>query len=377
MACWSTFPGSAKAHHASWVNNLFLMEDVSIYNDHVNPGKPVGTLSAYQSVKVVTTANGNDDPQWYLVETWLGSKWIKADNRMVSGYLQEADQEITTIFVAPLYDHPDPKSLTNLSVSPQKLIATASLPYSPLEFSDVSSFEGGSGGWYRIDTWLGEKWILKPALLEDIKEKPVSYNLKLTGQEHVYSYPFAVKRSEETINPQVVQVIAEWDNRTGPTQGDVWLKIELPQGKRWVVPQNPTLRDYLEVKESITLQTNSRYFDQPNLYMDEKGSLEPGTYDAFEVSGDWVHIHTAQGKVWVNPKRALLERPVCIVKTDEKIALTKDTKTFKYPLTSEPAHLSGYYAPQTVQAFEKWTSETGDVWYHFHGTGLDEWVTGM
>lgn len=140
-----------------------------------------------------------------------------------------------------------------------------------LEFSDARSFEGGSGGWYRIQTWLGEKWLLKQALLEDIKEKPVSYNLKLTGQEHVYSYPFAVKPSEEKIEPQVVKVVAEWDNRTGPTQGDQWLKIELPQDN-----------------------------------------------------------------VWVNPKRALLERPVGIVKTDEKIALTKDTETFRYPLTSEP-----------------------------------------
>jgi hypothetical protein len=155
----------------------------------------------------------------------------------------------------------------------------------------------------------------------------------------------------------------------------LWLKVQTTQGERWVVPHNPTLRDYRELQDtSVQLQSTTRYFDQPNMNMDSKNWLDPGIYEAFEVAGDWMHINTVHGKVWVNPKRALLERPIGIIQTDEKIALTSDTITFRYPLTGELAHLQGYYAPQTVQAYEKWTSETGEVWYHFHGFGVDEWV---
>jgi hypothetical protein len=49
-------------------------------------------------------------------------------------------------------------------------------------------------------------------------------------------------------------------------------------------------------------------------------------------------------------------------------------ETYRFPLTGETAHLKGYYSPQTVQAYEKWISESGDAWYHFHGFGIDEWV---
>jgi hypothetical protein len=67
---------------------------------------------------------------------------------------------------------------------------------------------------------------------------------------------------------------------------------------------------------------------------------------------------------------------VGIVKTDEKITLTKESETFRYPLTGEPAHLKGFYAPQTVHAFEKWVSGDGQTWFQFHGFGLDEWIMG-
>ena len=73
-------------------------------------------------------------------------------------------------------------------------------------------------------------------------------------------------------------------------------------------------------------------------------------------------------------KRALQERPVGIVPTNEHIKLTKDSRYYLFPLTGEETHPKGYYKPQTVQAFEKWRAEDGWVFYRIHGNGVDEWV---
>ena len=109
-----------------------------------------------------------------------------------------------------------------------------------------------------------------------------------------------------------------------------------------------------------------------NRSLDEDDWLAPGTYEAFEISGEWKHIRLPQGgEVWVNPARALLERPEGIVKTNEKVELKKESTTYRYPLTGEVAHSKGFYKPQTVQAFEKWMAPDGTAWYHFHGYGLD------
>ncbi|UJF36064.1 hypothetical protein [Paenibacillus hexagrammi] len=145
-------------------------------------------------------------------------------------------------------------------------------------------------------------------------------------------------------------------------------------GERWIQPASPILTDYREVKEPVQLQTETRYFQVPQLSFDENNWLKPGSYDAFEASGDWVHINTEHGQVWVNAARALLERPLGIVAVDETITLTEDTETFRYPLTGELSHIKGFYSPQSVQAYEKWISDTGDIWYHFHGFGGDEWM---
>jgi hypothetical protein len=161
LACWLVFPGSAKAFNVKPVQ-LYLLQDTVIYNNHdVNPGKPVGVISANQSVNVVgldKDLNDRDPAEWYLVETWLGDKWLKADTLMVNGTLQKADKEISTVYNAALYEHPDPKFITNLSISPQKLHSTASISYGPMHFDDTFGAAAGSGIWYRIDTWLGERF---------------------------------------------------------------------------------------------------------------------------------------------------------------------------------------------------------------------------
>lgn len=204
---------------------------------------------------------GENRDGWYPIRTWLGTKWIRLyESRMLNGSLLELDAEITTVFEVPLFDQPDTQTATGLKLSPQKLHATASLSYLPFHFSNTFSLQASSGIWYKVDTWMGAKWVLNPVILENVRGTPVSYLMKLTGKERVYPTPFAIPTQEEIIDPQVVQVTMEWNNRTGPATGNVWLKLELPQGERWVVPQNQIWPNYRELSESLTLPTEARSY---------------------------------------------------------------------------------------------------------------------
>ena len=358
--------------------NITILNDMELYDDYKVPAHSVGSLTALQTLHVIDVdrewkPTESIVPKWYLVETWLGNKWIQSNENIINGKYYEDERYLTTQFEVSLFDKPDQQYPTSLKISPQKVKSNAYIDYSPLVFHNTISFSSSTGKWYQIKTWLGDKWIWNPAILENAKEVPISYDLKLTDEEIVYPTPFRVETLAERIDPQVVKVIAKWDARKGPHEV-IWYKLQLPQGIRWIAPKHLAIQDIRTTSETVTLLTETRYSDKPLLNLDDKLWLEAGTYNAFEASGKWMHIDSPKGQVWVNPQRALLERPVGINKTDETIQLTKESQTFRYPLTGEIAHIQGFYAPQTIKTFEKWDGGGDGIWYHIHGFGIDEWV---
>jgi hypothetical protein len=368
---------AAQAAYEGPISHVVITSRTELYNDTSGKGKSVGALSPLQTLKVVGTDNETDwmrPLNWIKVKTWLGDKWIKARNIVINGQFVKTDRQVTSVHEVKLYDKPDWNAMTNNRVSPQKLRVTGQIAYGPSSFDSAMAVLNSSGTWYRISTWLGDKWIADPSLLEDVSETPVAYTIKLTGEEYTYPYPYIVESQAQKIDPLAVQVSATWESGFGPWSM-LWYKAELPEGPRWVYPAHPVIADYGTVSEKVVLPTETRYFGSPQLSQDSNNWLASGTYEAFEKSGEWRRIRTPQGEVWVNPARALLERPEGIVKTNETVELPKDTATYLYPHTGEVAHAKGYYKPQTVQAFEKWEAPDGTVWYHFHGYGLDEWVS--
>lgn len=367
---------------------LYLLKDTPIYNNPWKSAKPAGVLTASQIVTVVSSnlipfeeRAMEEDISWFKIKTWLGDKWVEADIAgLLGGSLDKKVKTLTTVFSVPLYDRPDTRYPTNKSVAPQKLQVTKAFHYTNWSFTNASSFiMGGTGSWYQIDTWLGKKWIKDPDALENVIPTPVSYTIKLTGQETSYPNPFVIEASGEEVEPQAVQVSAEWIAGSGPNEV-FWIRVTLPEGERWLSPKNPIIKDYRELDEVISLPTKTRYYsasiiEVENVYTYNGSTawMEPGKYEAFEASGDWKHIRTKEhGEVWVNPKRALLEQPEGIISIDEKLSLTKSDTYYYFPLTGEQSHAKGFYSPQTVKVYERWISPDGSVWYHF-GSGNGEW----
>ncbi|SFL80296.1 hypothetical protein SAMN03159341_11016 [Paenibacillus sp. 1_12] len=374
-------PSSAEATINLKPQYITILAETELYEDYKNPKEASASLGPLQSVKVVDVDAEwrQDEPVdvvWYLIETtWLGNMWVHADERVMNGLLQEEERSITTIFETPLYDQPNTRP-SGLTLSPQKLKSDSSITYSQLRGTNAMSFLGGGGSWYRIHTWLGDKWLLKPTLVEDILETPISFDMKLETAETAYPYPYHIEAAAEPLLSQTLRIEATWDTHgfLGPS-GELWYKFHLPQGERWVAPQNKATISYKPIQETVKLSVQTRYFEKPTLDYSMIFWLEPGEYEAFEASGaQWKHVMTPTGDKWVNPERALLERPIEIAPTDEDILLTLEDQTFDHPIEEKTAHAKGFYGPQTVHAFEKWDVGPSGVWYHFIGLSGNEWV---
>lgn len=356
--------------------NVTIFEDTPFYDDYERPNQPAGTIAAIQSVKVkgvdkewsTTGRRSGGWPEWFLIETWLGDKWIRANPAaMVNGTYREEKKTITTIDKVRLFQSPRSSDYTEMWLSPQKLNVTARIDY--CQTGGIGPHASDCGGvWYRVDTWLGDRWTPGLFYLELVQEKPVDMELTLTTEEDLYDIPYISSSNPaaaEKIRAGPVHVVAIWGS---------WSKVETKNGLRWLIPRNMVLQNVIRQEQPLEIPTGARGFAAPSYVLDGGTVLAPGTYTAYEQWGDWYHVHSEHGDFWIWPKQALVERPVGIQPTEEEIELTSETSTFRYPDHDFPAHLKGFYSRQTVKAFEKWTSSTGQVWYHIHGFGIDEWV---
>jgi hypothetical protein len=372
------FPGSTQAEPPTM--SFVIIDEIHLYQKEGSTERSSVTLSPYQNVLLAPDApfsfyDERKPEEWLKIQTWLGEKWIRDDEKVLYGSYQEQQTKLTLLAAGQLFDQPDRKTDTGQSLAPQEVQATAVIRYGPKYVVNAMSAAGQSGTWYRIQTsWMGEKWIQKPVIMEDVHPVTVQYDLKLTGAETAFLVPYSEEGKGEPIEPGIVHVTAKWEDRSIPFNAHIWYKVKLPQGERWISPKQEVLEDYHELNGTVTLPTRARYFDSRIDSYDSTQWLEPGTYPTIQAVNDWTQLQTPYGLKWVNLKRALLERPEGIVPTDEIVKLTAETQTYYYPLTGQVMHIQGFFAPQEVPAFEKWTSPEGAVWYHIGTFSGSEWV---
>jgi hypothetical protein len=391
-ACLSALPAESHAEPNN-PKQLYLLQDTKIYASRNMKAKPTGALKAHQFVNVIQTyakSQGPEPVEWFQVKTtFQGKRWIKADGyrqvdahtvvrdfTLLPGTYTKEKRTVTSVEEVALYDALNGNS-TGKRMPAQKLQVLASFEQDPVNWDDVMGFFSSQTHWYQIETPDGPGWIRNPRLLEDVIPTKVSYRMLLTGTET--AYPNAVPSEDadaETLDPQAVQVLGEWTYGY-MSWGEYWYEIQLPQGIRWISPRNPVIKNFQELKKTITLQTETRYFEVPSapgIYEYSSNWLKPGDYEAFGATGDYIGIHTEQGDVWVNLKRALIERPLGIVAINEQIQLTKQSRYFRFPNTPDVSLPKGFYAPQAVQAYEKYTDAQGNVFYHFGTKSNNNWV---
>lgn len=157
-------------------NQLRLVETITLYNSPTN--NPLPSKVAPQTVNVISN--------WVKIKTWIGEKWINITERKVQIKLTEKTD---------LYDQPNGKK--DQALAPQT----------------VNVLEE-SNGWFKINTWIGERWI-----------HPSNAVILLTVNQTtpLYDAPEGQK-SNAAIAPQTVTVIEDW-YKINTWLGEKWIML--------------------------------------------------------------------------------------------------------------------------------------------------------
>ncbi|WP_282937051.1 hypothetical protein [Paenibacillus sp. RC67] len=113
----------AQAHANLFVGSLVILKDSPMYDVSSLSQEPVGIVSAPQQVSVKDTLPKQEDGdiEWFLVETWLGDKWIPASDKVATGSYHTEDRDITLVQETRLFDLQQSYDPTDLMIPPQKV----------------------------------------------------------------------------------------------------------------------------------------------------------------------------------------------------------------------------------------------------------------
>ncbi|MUG69474.1 hypothetical protein [Paenibacillus validus] len=226
-------------------------------------------------IRGVEDSRGTDGVTWYLVNTWRGDKWIRLRDEDFAGQEQLAATHIALLAETPLYDRPDSGGRTRITLSPQTVPALAI-----------------AGSFYKIDTWLGEKWIrITGDLLLDVRTEEES--LALTGVTPVFDRPDADSRVVAELTPQEV---AAYESAGG------WYHIPTWLGPKWVNPRIALPAKADDVSRTIGLTQETKLYRYPSFESKPLGIVAPQQVKVVGQAGNWVRIQSDWlGDVWLYP----------------------------------------------------------------------------
>lgn len=208
--------GEWRSYHPT---QLILTETTPLYDNHNN--NPIQKIKIAEVAPQTVNVTGAYLPNWYEIETWLGKKWIFTTNAIPHepNYKARKLQLNDTIY---LYDEPFANKKSWMALAPQVV-----------EAIDVA------GNFYKINTWLGEKWVMMPSIDEidkitDITDvKKTNENIKLTSNTKMYKSPFTISKFLGELAPQTVQTFEKvdftfehWYHIKSDWVGEAWIKVD-------------------------------------------------------------------------------------------------------------------------------------------------------
>ncbi|MGG1517024.1 hypothetical protein ABE504_16565 [Paenibacillus oryzisoli] len=188
----------------AYYNNVVLTGEEQLYEEPLNKGKSLGTVSP-QTVRAIYSANGD-----YLIETWLGNKWIHPTHPVYEhAHVYYGPVGVSISTTTPMFALPDEEGAVMGWLSPQELLSSLSV----------------NDEWYYVDSWQGPRWVnINLGYPKDLKTEATK--LKLTLDTPVYEHPDHRARVLGTLSPQTVDVFERgsgWQHIHSQWLGDAWI----------------------------------------------------------------------------------------------------------------------------------------------------------
>lgn len=336
---WSNFVYNGKS---AWVSSQYVTKELnkvaltsltSIYSSKT--GKAEGVL-APQTVTVVE----NSGDGWYLIQTWLGNKWIKPNVKETSSTTAESKTTYTVKAGDTLFGISNKFNVSVTSIKTtnhltsdavfvgQNLIISGSSSTTPtvqkltltkltsvyvsktgnaesiLAPQTVTVVQNSGDGWYLIQTWLGNRWI-KPNALESSVTTPTA---PVTTKKGQITASLLNIRSGAGAGYSVVGSVSNGAIVTYTDASNGWLKITYNGVTGWVSD------DYVKNVDSSTTTPTAPTTQQAQVTADTLnvrsgaganyslvGTLQSGNVVSYsQTSNGWAYITYGTLKGWVS-----------------------------------------------------------------------------
>lgn len=328
-------------------------------NLHLNPNVDSVTNSTVspQNLQVYQT-NG----EWIQVRTWLGPRWI----RNVNGTVEEIKvtpyrKQIKLAERVSLYELPFEETKRIDSIAPQT----------------VQVIGKTENGWFKVKTWLGEKWIHTTS--GEIQEPPVRNDIifpKPTAIKAVVNATELNVRSLPSTNGVILGKLPQYANIDVKEVQPGWATIQYNNQTGYVsttylnLYQEPQPETGVYKEGTMLLNSKSRL----NLYRTPSSDAYAGANLAPQVltasrriDKYWYEVKTWLGPMFVNLEESSgAETTGVITYSKGTLNLNKTTEMYDYPFATSPviqsvaaqpvsyvAKTKGYYLIDTWMG-QKW-----------------------
>ncbi|WP_078429746.1 S8 family serine peptidase [Alkalihalobacterium alkalinitrilicum] len=306
-----------------------LTENTYLF-DHINGKRRIEFLRP-QRVSVFEEVN-----DWYRINTWIGPKWIKPNNPLL-GEPTSTSARITITENTYLHNHPWSSARRSEFLRPQTVTAIEEW-----------------GEWYRINTWIGPKWI-KPNNPLLGQPTPISTRITITENTYLHNHPWNSAKRNEFLRPQTVTAFEEWNG---------WYRINTWLGPMWIQPNRPLIGEPNPISLKLTLTENTFLHNQPWNSARRTEFLRPQAVTAFEEWNGWYRINTWIGPKWIKPNDPLKGDP-----TNVTISIHLIENTYLHDQPWNSARRNEFLRPQTVTAVQEW-----DGWYRINTWIGPKWI---
>ncbi|PDO09637.1 MAG: hypothetical protein BLM47_11375 [Candidatus Reconcilbacillus cellulovorans] len=203
--------------YVEWVDEDYrLLREVSV---HGEDGAMVGMI-APQTVHVYEKTMPGPFHE-YLIDTWLGRKWIQPGRASMqwTGRAVREERTIHVIGDVTLYEYPE-----------QQIIGGYPVLHGKSYWTTLQSFERWRD-WYHVHTPEGDYWI-RPGIAFFGEFQAVNKRVTVTATKDLYFWPLAEGRTGfARLAPQTVTVRGQIEN---------WYFIETWMGMMWIDRSNVT-----------------------------------------------------------------------------------------------------------------------------------------
>ncbi|MFC0216220.1 hypothetical protein ACFFK0_27870 [Paenibacillus chartarius] len=278
---------------------ISIVEDLPLYEEASRSSAVAGTISP-QQVQVLAEQTVSKTT-WYQISTWLGPKWIAPLLTLGPNTVMTDSFTVELRGEERLYKVPDEKQPTKDTIGAQSVKVDA--------YAELLDNYGGKKKAYRIDTWLGKRWIIPqgphiPFLYDDARE------LKLEGPTLLFDSPahinpfnrshYSLLKIDAMLAPQTVRTLKRY---TQSNNGAQWYEIDTYLGPKWIDLSLPSLPQIQVEKKAYSLKRITAAYNYPSDYATYLFALAPQEVESYETAGEWIHIHTTfGGDAWVRIK---------------------------------------------------------------------------